>query len=79
MICDVIKLNDYQAITLPSEILETLDNPKSFEVNIIDNKIVLLPQQKVRNGWDKAFKEMAQNKDDKLLIDDNIDLDLDNV
>ena len=25
MICDVIKLNDYQAITLPSEILETLN------------------------------------------------------
>ena len=79
MICDVIKMNNHQVITLPTEILESLNNPKSFEVDIVDNKIILLPQQKVRKGWDSAFKEMAKNKDDKLLIDDKIDLDLDNV
>jgi len=79
MICDVIKINNHQVITLPTEILESLNNPKSFEVDIVDNKIILLPQQKVRTGWDSAFKDMAKNKDDKLLIDDKIDLDLDNV
>lgn len=26
-----------------------------------------------RQGWDKAFKEMHENGDDKLLIDNTID------
>ena len=34
MICDVIKINNHQVITLPTEILESLNNPKSFEVEI---------------------------------------------
>lgn len=29
--------------------------------------------QKSREGWEEAFKQMAENKDDGLLIDDTIE------
>ena len=32
--------------------------------------MLLSPCKKPREGWDLAFKEMNENGDDKLLIDD---------
>ncbi len=33
-------------------------------------QIVIRSSFKPRNGWDKAFAEMAKNGDDKLMFDD---------
>jgi antitoxin MazE len=33
-------------------------------------KIILIPIDKPRNNWEKQFKEMHQNNDDKLLMND---------
>lgn len=32
--------------------------------------IFLKPKQKPRTGWEKSFKKMHQNRDDKLIIPD---------
>jgi len=32
--------------------------------------IVLKPKAKPRKGWDKAFKKMHDNGDDKLIVPD---------
>jgi hypothetical protein len=34
-------------------------------------------EAQARNRWDEAFKEMRENHDDALLVDDSIDLDSD--
>ncbi|GAG66905.1 unnamed protein product, partial [marine sediment metagenome] len=31
---------------------------------------ILKPVSKPRSGWEEAFKEMHDNKDDQLLFDD---------
>ena len=32
-------------------------------------------EKKPREGWSEAFSQMSKNKDDVLLLDDNIDSD----
>ncbi|MFA5519257.1 MAG: type II toxin-antitoxin system HicB family antitoxin [Spirochaetota bacterium] len=38
------------------------------------DKIILKPIRKVREGWDEAFKKMKIASDDKLIIDDSLNL-----
>ena len=37
---------------------------------IFQSKLKKLKRKKLRRGWAKAFKRMAKNGDDKLLIPD---------
>jgi len=79
MRCNIIKIGTSKGIRIPASILKELDNPDSFEMHYSQNKVILIPQkQNSRNGWNDAFKKMAQNNDDNLVIDDAIDLDLKN-
>ena len=37
-----------------------------------DDAVIIKPEKCVRLGWDAAFKEMQESKDDENLIDDEI-------
>ncbi len=78
MTCDIIKIGTSKGIRLPSVLLKELDNPTSFEIIFDAKKLVLIPKnkEKPRERWAEAFREMSENGEDKLLIDDGIDLDL---
>jgi antitoxin MazE len=78
MTCEIIKIGTSKGIRLPAVLLKELDNPTSFDIRFDSKKIVLIPQKssKPREGWSEAFEDMAKEGDDKLLIDDGVDLDL---
>ena len=42
-------------------------------INIGNSKGIGLPKSIPRKGWEKSFKQMNANGDDKLLIDDVFD------
>ena len=79
MTCDVVKIGSFQGVELPTKVLKSFDNPKKFEIKIENNNIILHPVRLPRSGWDEKFKEMHKNGDDKLLIDDLLDWDLEDV
>ena len=77
MTCDVIKIGTSKGIRLPSFVLKELKNPDSFELSFSEDRLILIPKKlHKRKGWDEAFKAMSKEGDDKMLIDDSIDLDL---
>lgn len=78
MTCDIIKIGASKGITIPAILLKELDNPISFKIEFDAKKIVLIPKEKKnpREGWAEAFEKMAEMGEDKLLIDDGIDIDL---
>ena len=65
------KIGNSKGIIIPQTFLKEcfIDNEVTMEVK--DNHIVIsAPGKGVRKGWDEAFKAMADNGDDKLLIPD---------
>ena len=81
MICDVIKIGTSRGIRLPATLLKEFNNPDSFEIEIKGGTLTLVPKRKkrARVGWDKRFKEMHSSGDDKLIIDDALDIDIDDI
>ncbi|MGE5395081.1 MAG: AbrB/MazE/SpoVT family DNA-binding domain-containing protein [Candidatus Saccharibacteria bacterium] len=66
----VIKIGNSKGIRLSKTLLDKYNIQDTVEVIQEKGQIVIKPIQKPRKGWEKAFKKMSENGDDKLLMDD---------
>ncbi len=66
----IIQIGNSKGIRLAKTILERYDITDKVELIFKEGFLILRPVKKVRDGWDKAFKKMADRGDDELLIDD---------
>lgn len=66
----VIKIGNSKGIRLSKTLLEKYNIQDTVELILEKGQIVLKPVSKPRKGWEKAFKKMTENDEDKLLIND---------
>jgi antitoxin MazE len=64
---NLIPVGTSKGIRLPKTVLEQCRVQDAFDLEIDDGAIILRPIAEPRRGWDKAFREMAENGDDILL------------
>jgi antitoxin MazE len=75
----IISVGNSKGIRIPKSILEQCRFDKEAELEVENNIIVLKPVRgKSRKGWDKAFKLMRERKEDELLLDDSLDIEMKN-
>ena len=76
MIAKVIQIGNSKGIRIPNQILKEMNIENQIELIISDKKdeIILKPLHKVRDGWNDSFKKMKSTSEDKLIIDDSLDL-----
>jgi antitoxin MazE len=55
---------------LSKTILEKYNIQDTIELILEKDDIILKPKTKARKGWDKAFKKMHENDEDKLILSD---------
>ena len=65
---DIIKIGNSQGIRLPKALLKQCNLKGRVIVKVEDGKLILLPdtEKHAREGWDTAFKKMAEAGDDAL-------------
>jgi antitoxin MazE len=66
----VIKIGNSKGIRLSKTVLDKYNIQDTVEIILEKGQIVIKPLSRPRKGWEKAFKKMAENGDDRLLIDD---------
>ena len=64
----VIQIGNSKGIRFSKTILEKYNIKDKVDLIMEKGQIIIKPLSKPRNGWEKAFKEMANNQDDKLLF-----------
>jgi virulence-associated protein VagC len=75
IITKVFKSGNSQAIRIPKECKLNTDTAK---IIVKGNYLIIEPIEKnVRKGWNEAFKQMRENNEDTLLIDDFFEEDID--
>lgn len=65
-----MSVGNSKKIKLGKALLDKNNNIVSVEVCVEKGCFVLKQTSTPRNGWDKVFKKMHENGDDKLLIKD---------
>ncbi len=66
----IIDIGTSKGILLPKTLLDKYNIDDKVEMILKEGYIILKPKAEPRKGWDKAFKQMHENGDDKLLIGD---------
>ena len=66
----VINIGNSKGIRLSKAILEQYNISSTLELILEKGRIILQPKSVPRKDWEKSFKLMHTNGDDKLLIDD---------
>jgi len=73
MKASIIKIGNSKGLRLSKSILERYNIRDTVELILEKGRIILMPLDQPRKGWDEAFHKMHTNQDDKLLIDDIFD------
>jgi antitoxin MazE len=66
----IIQIGNSKGLRLSKTILEKYEISETVDLILHKDHIELRPIRNPREGWNKAFKEMHENGDDELLIDD---------
>jgi antitoxin MazE len=77
MIVSVVSIGNSRGIRIPKSIINEFNIEDKIELQIREDELVLKPiSKKPRLGWEKAFKKMNENLDDKLIISDTLEDDV---
>lgn len=75
----IVSIGNSKGVRIPKSILEQCNFNNEAELKVENKKIVIRPvKKKIREGWDKAFKVMHERKEDTLLLDDSLDIEMKN-
>lgn len=66
----IIRIGNSKGLRLSKIILEKYNIKDKVELILEKGQIILKPISKPRNNWEKKFKEMAEQGDDKILMND---------
>jgi len=66
----VVKIGNSKGIRLSKTILEKYNIKDTVELVLEKGYIIIRPKAPPRKGWEKAFREMHENNDDKPLMAD---------
>ena len=68
----LIKIGNSQGIRIPKPLLEHagLGEEAELELEVQDNRIVISAARTPRQGWEEAFRVMAEHGDDELVDED---------
>lgn len=66
----IIKIGNSKGLRLSKTILEKYNIKDKVEMILEKGQIVLRPINNPRENWEKAFEDMRENNDDRLLVND---------
>lgn len=66
----VINIGNSKGIRLSKTVLEKYNIQGKVELIFEEDHIILKPKKTPRDGWEESFKELHENGDDELLIND---------
>ena len=66
----VISIGNSKGIRLSKTLIEKYDIKDTIELVLEKNYIILKPKTSPRKDWEKSFKKLHENGEDRLLIPD---------
>lgn len=73
MRAEIIRIGNSKGLRIPKSILQQCGIQTSVNLEVEDHSLIITPYKNPREGWEKDFQLMAQNKDDTLLDADFIE------
>jgi len=69
----IIRIGNSQGVRIPKPLIEESGITEEIEMILRDNEIVLRSAETTRKNWEEAFGKMAEQDDDTLLDQNEIE------
>lgn len=69
----IIRIGNSQGVRIPKPLIEESGITEEIEMILRDNEIVLRSAETIRKDWETSFEKMAEQGDDALLDQDEIE------
>jgi antitoxin MazE len=66
----IVRIGNSQGVRIPKIMLTDSRLEEDVELEVVDEGILIRPAKNPRQNWDTAFREMADEDADELVIDD---------
>lgn len=66
----IVRIGNSQGIRIPKIMLSESCLEEDVEIEVCDEGIIIRPAKNPRQNWETAFREMADEDADELLIED---------
>ena len=63
----LFKIGNSQGIRIPKVLLQQVNLTGKVSIEVVDATLVLRQVRSTRQAWDAAFKQMTNNRDERLL------------
>ena len=63
----IVKIGNSRGIRIPKPVFEQCGFEDEVDMEVHDHELIIRSAHRPREGWDDAFKAMAENDDDMLL------------
>ena len=70
MKAQIIKIGNSRGIRIPKPLLEESNLEGEVELEVIDEGLLIKSTSPPRHGWEAAFRTLAENDDDDLIMDE---------
>ncbi len=69
MKANIVAIGNSQGIRIPKILLDQSGLSGEVDLEVCDQGIMIRKSTRLRENWDEAFQQMAQNNDDDMLIE----------
>ncbi len=77
MRASIVPIGNSKGIRIPKTLLELCHIHSAVDIDVKGDTLVIHPVKHLpRADWTEAFQKMHERREDRLLVDDSIDLDL---
>jgi antitoxin MazE len=64
----LVRIGNSRGIRIPKPVLEQCRLRDAVELQVEEDRLVILPGRRLREGWEEAFRAAGPPYDDELLI-----------
>ena len=68
----IIQIGNSQGVRIPKILLEQSGLTDEVDLKVKNGEIIIKPAKKTRDGWEEAFRKMAEKGDDRLLDEETL-------
>jgi antitoxin MazE len=68
----IIKTDKSLFIRIPKVLFEQIGLNDEVEIEVVIDQLIIRSIKRARQGWEAAFRKMAENKGDQLLDNDEL-------
>jgi antitoxin MazE len=65
----IVRIGNWRGIRLPKAVLDRARLTDEVDIEATPNQIIIRSARAPREGWDEAFRLMAERRDDALMDD----------